>query len=209
MLQNAFFNAIKVKSRLFREESGSNVIEFALILPVLAVMLFGVIEMALFMFVSSLVEGGIREATRFGITGQPGTAATRAESILQVLEDHTAGMIDMSKASIDMVIYPSFDEAGQGEKLTDETTAASCNDTFADGKCFVDSNGNGVYDGNASGVGPGGSNEIVLYTFEYDWPLTMGAAVENVLKVLEPSSTFFSDGTIPIAVSVAVRNEPF
>ncbi len=108
-----------------------------------------------------------------------------------------------------MVVYPSFGEAGQGEKLTDETTAAACNDTFVDGQCFVDSNGNGVYDGSATDVGPGQSNEIVLYTFDYDWPLITGSAVENLLKIFKSDAQFFSDGTIPISVSVAVRNEPF
>ena len=53
-------------SRRLRREGGQDLIEYALILPVLAVLLFGILEFALIMFTYNTIGNAAREGARFG-----------------------------------------------------------------------------------------------------------------------------------------------
>ena len=53
---------------LWRESLGGALIEFAFALPLLVVCVAAVIEFGMIVFVDSLLEGSVRQASRFGIT---------------------------------------------------------------------------------------------------------------------------------------------
>lgn len=55
--------------RLLRNSQGATAIEFAIVAPVLFLIIFGTLEFALIMHVSSVVEHAVHEGARFGITG--------------------------------------------------------------------------------------------------------------------------------------------
>ena len=56
-------------SELLSRREGATAIEFAMVLPVLLLFIFGIFEFGLIMHVSSLVENAAHEGSRFGITG--------------------------------------------------------------------------------------------------------------------------------------------
>ncbi|WP_282608115.1 TadE/TadG family type IV pilus assembly protein [Pelagibius sp. Alg239-R121] len=99
-----------------RARDGIAAAEFALILPAFLLMLFGTLEVAMVMFTLSLAEGGLREAARFGVTGQEPDPAKRQEKILEIVEQHTHGLIEISDANVTMTVYPDFtgDDTGPG-----------------------------------------------------------------------------------------------
>lgn len=98
----------------FRDnKEGLAAIEFAFILPAFLLLLFGTLEIAMVMFTLTLAEGGLREAARFGVTGQEVDPAARQEKILEIISDHTHGLIDISEANVRVTVYPDFSgEAG-------------------------------------------------------------------------------------------------
>lgn len=55
--------------RLYRRKDGATALEFALVLPVLLWLLFGIIEFSLMMFVSSVIEGATVTIARQSKTG--------------------------------------------------------------------------------------------------------------------------------------------
>lgn len=66
-------------NRLRRQDSGATAIEFAIVAPVLFLLLFGIIEFSLMMFVSSVVEGATATISRQSKTGvNRSTASTPA-----------------------------------------------------------------------------------------------------------------------------------
>lgn len=102
--------------RFNKGNEGTAAIEFAIILPVFLLLLFGTIEIAMVMFTLSLAEGGLREAARFGVTGQEVDPVARQAKILQIITDHTHGLIDISDANVQVTVYPDFtgDDTGPG-----------------------------------------------------------------------------------------------
>ncbi|WP_420550046.1 TadE/TadG family type IV pilus assembly protein [Curvivirga sp.] len=170
--------------------------EFALVLPFLLVLMFGTIEVGLVMFTQSLMEGALRDASRYGITGQEADADARLESIVQIIEDKTIGLVDMDTARIDVLTYDSFGQIGEGEAYID----GDGNGQYDLGETFTDENDNGAWDADLGTTGPGGAGDVVLYRISYDWPIIAGY-MKSILGSEE--------GKLPLSASVAVRNEPW
>lgn len=181
--------------RLRRNRKGSAVTEFAIAAPVVIMAIVGIIEFSMILFVSSLLEGGLREASRFGLTGFQPNGLTREERILKIIEDHTHGLVDGTAVNLSTLVYPSFDSIGQPEPFTDENS----NGTFDAGEPYMDVNGNNQWDPDMGAAGLGGPEDIVLYTIEYDWPLMTGML----------NGFVGNDGKIGLRASVVVRNEPY
>jgi Flp pilus assembly protein TadG len=186
---------VKRLRRLIGDRDGVAAIEFAMAMPVVILTVAGLIELSMILFVSSLMEGGIRDASRFGITGYVPPGTTREEQIRKLVGDATAGLIDMTAAVIDTKVYPSFSDIGQPEPFTD----ANGNGQYDAGESFNDVNGNGQWDTDMGAAGLGGPSDIVLYKVIANWTL--------MTPILAP---FMGDnGVMTLSASVAVRNEPF
>ncbi len=183
-------------ARRFRScQSGSAAVEFIFAFPALVLLVFGIIEVAMVMFVLVLAEGGLREASRYGITGQvPGTM-TREEMIVQMIEDHTHGLIDLESADLSHLVYPSFDDIGKPEPFSDDNG----NGSWDPGESFTDINGNATWDPDMGAAGLGGPGDVVLYKIEFQWDFLLG-----VFRVFGGP-----DGGLDLSASVAVQNEPF
>lgn len=181
--------------RFLRDRKGVVSIEFALVASLIATMMIGIMEMGAMSLATTLMEGALRDASRYGITGQVPSQSDRLNAIKEIIADRTAGLIDMSKAKIDILSYDSFGKIGQGEPYVD----GDGNGEFTPGETFVDENGNGIYDSDVGKTSAGGATQVVLYRIRYDWPL-----MTPVLK-----SFVGKDGFVPLEASIAVRNEPW
>ena len=128
------------RGALAANQQGSSLIEFALAAPLVVLMIVGAIEFGMIMFVSTLMESALRDAARFGITGQVPDGATRLDQILAIVEQRTIGLVDMSDAKIEVRVYPTFGDVGRG--------------VGADTGAAVGFPGVAVGDGVGRGVGP-------------------------------------------------------
>jgi hypothetical protein len=183
-------------SRLWKREDGTSGVEFALIATPLILTVIGIIEVAMILFADVLLEGAVRDAARFGITGQVPAGKTREAMMKKIIGQRTIGLIDMNKAKIDILSYSSFAHVGKPEPFTDKPPL---NGKYDPGEPFTDINGNGHWDADIGLPGAGGAGSIVLYRISYDWPLLTG--------LLSP--LLGSAGYVHLRVSTAVRNEPF
>ncbi|MGF1608974.1 MAG: TadE/TadG family type IV pilus assembly protein [Kiloniellales bacterium] len=179
---------------LFACRRGNSAIEFAFAAPVLLLGLIGIVEMSLVMFVSVLTEGGLREASRYGITGREPDGITREEQLVSIVKDHTLGLVEISPDNVTFKVYESFDHIGQEEPYDD----ANGNGQYDDGESFTDWNGNGVWDVDSGVLGVGGSGDIVVYEIAYQW-----AFLTPLFRV------FGDDGKLNLSATIAVRNEPY
>lgn len=195
------------------DDRGVAVIEFALVFPVLLLMTFGAIEIGLIMATQSTLEGGLKEASRYGITGQSPSDATRIEKIRAILDDHTLNLVKMSEATFTVQTYPSFSMVGKpepfidSEEFNDDGSSNSCynqkfddpDTTSCEGEKFLtDTNGNGHWDANAGTNGAGAGGEVVSYSVEVPWHIMTPAFGE----------IFGYDGIFPLRATIVVRNEP-
>lgn len=183
-------------SRLWRRNEGAAAVEFAFVAPILLLTVVGIMEVAMVLIVSSLIEGGLRDAARFGITGFVPQGMTREQQITSIIGDATVGLVDMNDIDIQTLVYPSFAQVGQPEPFTD----TNGNGTYDAGEPYTDINGNGQWDADMGAAGVGGPGDIVLYKVKYDLPMMM-PLLSTVLGG--------ADGKIQLNASIAVRNEPY
>jgi len=181
---------------VLRCTAASAAVEFALAAPILLVLIVGMIEIAMVMFISVAVEGGLREAARFGITGAAPVGLTRQQQIMNILDAHTLGLIDIATATITLKAYGSFGDIGQPEPFNDISPA---NGVYDLGETFTDLNGNSQWDADRGVDGVGNAGEVVLYKIDYDW-LLFTPIIAQLLT---------GGGALHMNASVAVRNEPF
>ncbi len=181
--------------RLRRGKEGSTLLEFAFVAPVLVLLLFGGMEVGMIFFADSLLEGGLREAARFGLTGAPPPSGTREDHIVEVVNENGAGVIVIDETNINTLVYPNFTSIGEPEPYTD-TNGNGVHDT---GEPFTDINCNSQWDPDMGKSGLGHGGEVVLYNVTFELPLMTG--------LLAPM--LGTDGKFPLAASIVVRNEPF
>lgn len=197
MKTNRFSRFIR---RFRRNSDGSPMIEFAFAAPILFLITAGTMELGIAMFTNILMESSLRDAARWGITGQepPGGEGgnSRLEQITAMIDQHTLGLVDMDEADLEILTYPSFDDIGQAEEFVD----GNSNGSYDAGETYTDSNENGQWDEDMGSSGAGGSGEVVVYRITYKWPLL----TPIVGKLIGDE-----EGKFGLRASVAVRNEPW
>lgn len=181
--------------RFFRTKKGQEgtaMIEFALIAPALLAIICGILEFSGVMVAQTLLEGGARQASRFGILGSSPNAEAGEAAIQQIIRDNSFGVIDAERVEIVTLAYDSFGAVGQPEPFEDENG----NGSFDPNEAFSDINGNGSRDEDQGAAGLGNPDQVVLYRVSYDWDV--------MVPLFEP---IFGE-QIALEASIAVRNEP-
>ena len=182
-------------ARLRRRSDGLAAVEFALIAPVMLLLSVGTLEVGMIYFGSTLLEGGLREAARYGLTGAPPPSGTREDHVVALVNANGAGMVEITEDDITTVVYPNFTSIGVPEPYDDENG----NDTYDSGEPFTDINCNDQWDEDMGRAGVGSGGEVVVYTVTYELPMMTGLL----------DSMMGKDGKVPLTASVTVRNEPF
>ncbi len=187
--------ALALTRAMARCRRGVAAIEFALAAPIVFLAIAGLMDLSTVMFVQSLMEGALRDASRYGITGYVPNGQTREEVIRQIIAQDTLGLLDMNAVQIETLVYPGFGDVGQPEPFLD----ANGNGTRDSGESYTDLNGNGQWDADIGTAGLGGPGSVVNYKISYDW------------HVITPLTAPFmgQNGVMPLSATVTVRNEPY
>ncbi len=180
---------------LRRNEDGSPAVEMAFAAPALFLMFAGTVEFGMIMFVSVLMESSLRDAARYGITGQAPDGIDRQAYIIDLIAERTIGLVDIDAAAVEIVSYPTFGDVGRGEEFVD----GNGNGEYDAGETYNDENGNSQRDDDVGTPGAGESGQVVVYRITYEWPLLTPLAGPLIGE----------GGKFRIKASVAVRNEPW
>ncbi len=185
------------RQRLATDTRGVAVIEFALLSPVVILVILGGLQMGLAGWAKSTLENGLRDAARFAITGNDNvdTGLGREAAIKDLIEKRMSSFPLAAGGNIELVtkVYSSFEDVGRPEPEDNG------NGVCEPGEHFTDVNGNGVFDMDAARSGYGSANEVVIYTVKY--PLR--AVVPLVGRLLP------TEGVFNLTASATVQNEPY
>jgi len=180
------------KKPISRCKRGSTAIEFAILAPILIMMLVGVIEFGLVFTASVLLQGAVGTVSRMGKTGFVPPGQTQDAYIRSQISALTGGYLDASKLTIQMEWYRGIDSVGQPEPCY----VAVCTSASPPGT-YDDVNGNGQWDADQGSPGLGTGGNAVLYTVSYPWPL------EGLI------ASIVNKKTLTISAVAVVQNEAY
>lgn len=106
---------------LARCRSGVAAIEFAIVALALLTFLLVLIETGMQLLTQAVLDYGVREASRFGVTGAPyplsmsaNPPGSREGAITAIIGNIGGGLINQARLSVTLTAYPSFSAVGQG-----------------------------------------------------------------------------------------------
>jgi Flp pilus assembly protein TadG len=105
----------------FKDEEGAAIAEFALVLPLLAFLLFGMIEFGLVLFNKQVITNASREAARAGIVVDLDTGGTNYDTyVADIAMDYCSNYLIDLGGSATPVVTPTYTAKGFGNDLTVE-----------------------------------------------------------------------------------------
>jgi hypothetical protein len=179
--------------RLADADDGANALEFAIVSVPLMMLMVGFFEFAVMAATASSMESAALEGARFGSTGSiVPDEELREAKVREIIEKRTFGLVDLSKLTIETVVYQGFELIGQPEGYDD----VNGNGVFDGGEAFQDVNGDGTWNEDQGTAGLGAPDDVVVYRLTYPW---------------QPMTGLFAPITkdIVLSSSFPVRNEPF
>ena len=148
---------IRSHPTLLRDQRGVTIIEFALIAPVLLLMLMGLLDLGYNMYTTEMLQGAIQNAARnSSIEGATGKEA----ALDSIVTTAVRAVAPSATLTFNRRAYNSFTDAGRPEDYTDVDSDGTCNH----GEPFEDANGNGSWDLDRGQAGFGGARDAILYT---------------------------------------------
>src|SRR5262249_32746466 len=102
-------------ARILRRNDGLVALEFALIAPVLLLIVLGTIEFALIMFTTAAMESATLTTSRLGKTGYTTGGLSRQQLIINTIQSRTAGLLNPTLLSISTTVYSGFQNVSQPE----------------------------------------------------------------------------------------------
>ena len=220
--------------RLRRGNEGVTALEFALILPLLLIMLFGIIEYSLIMFSYSALESAVLQGSRVGKTGfwDPslgtdggsgggnGTGGGTGVADTQGGGPRGGGLTGNTGGGIGA----NQGDTGQGDGggNTVESRAEYIREVVrqklgglinADSLVIESRVSPGFPQANGGQGNPegdfGGGTEVVEYTLRYDWNVITPFLDLFSMVGTSGTNTDPNDGVVPIVVTAVVLNEAF
>lgn len=174
--------------RLLRDRRGVAATEFAILAPVLVMMLLGLMDLSYQAYARAVLEGAIQKAGRdSGIEGA--TTAT----IDAKVEAAVKQVANRATVTFDRRSYSTFGNI-RPERFTD-TNGNGIRDAT---ECYDDVNANMRWDADPGREGQGGANDVTLYTVTATYP-----RIFPLGKLLGWSSTE------TVSAKTLLKNQPF
>ncbi|BCA57801.1 TadE family protein [Sphingomonas sp. HMP6] len=173
-------------ARLRRDRRGATIIEFAIVAPVMMLLMMGLGDLLYQVYAQSVLNGAVQKAARdSGIEGGAANISTIDGTVQTIARQiaPAATFVPTRKS------YDSFAEVAP-EPFTD----TNGNGVRNAGECFTDMNGNGSWDADPGSTGQGGASAVTLYTMTmtyrrlfpvaglFGWPATQTISATTLLK---------------------------
>ena len=186
--------------RLAADRRGVTVIEFAIVAPVLILILLGGFDLAHQSYVRAVMQGAHNDAARRAAVENPELDAdgdTLEERVAALVVDQLGSLAPDATINVTQSNFFDFSGIGNPEKLMSDENGNGQYDE-EDGDCFADLDEDGEYDTDTGRSGIGGANDVVFY----EATLTMPRLVP--LHSLIGGSPNYS-----LRADTAIRNQPY
>lgn len=183
---------------LRRDARGVTVVEFAMVLPVLLLVIMGGMDMGYQAYVRSVLQGALNDIARTGSLEAPDLACTTGtveERIACSIRRRSDVVAPNATYDFEIRSYYEFSGVGRAEKLV---TDHNRNGQYDTGDCFADLNGNREFDASAGRGGIGGADDVVFYRVDMTMP-----------RLFPVSGMLGWSPDYEISATTAIRNQPY
>ncbi|MCD2323723.1 pilus assembly protein [Sphingomonas sp. IC-56] len=178
-----------------RDEAGATIIEFAIVAPVLCLLLMGAFDTAHSLYLRAVLQGALQKAARDS-TLERSTQAEQQELIDDVVRSQIKTLVNTADIDIKRRYYRTFAQAAaaRAEDWTDENENGTCDN----GEKYIDANRNDRWDRDGGNAGQGGAKDAVVYT------------VNVTYSHLFPLYKFIGGSQIAqVSAEAVLRNQPY
>ena len=177
---------ISLLRRLRRDSKAVTIVEFAMVAPVMLLLLLGLFDLGYRAYASSVLQGALHDAARMATVG--GYSMTQIDARVKTRLSNFATRSTVTTAAAS---YYEFSGVSQPEKIVGDTAPTN---SYNPGDCFEDVNGNNAYDTDRGRSGTGNADDIVRYRVTINftrifplgyllgWPPTQTLTQETVLR---------------------------
>lgn len=149
-------------ARFLGDRRGIAAVEFAILAPVMILMMMGFMDLVYQVYAQSVLDGAVQKAGRdSAIEG----GAEARDKIDDLVLKAVKKMAPNATFSSTRKSYSTF-QAVKPEKFID----ANNNKRYDSGECFDDTNGNKRWDADPGLTGQGGANDVVVYVATIEYP---------------------------------------
>jgi Flp pilus assembly protein TadG len=153
---------IRRRPALARDERGATLVEFAIVAPVMLLLLFGLFELSYRIYLQSVLTGAMQRAGRAAALETGGSTAEVVNN--KVMEQIRPVATNATFTSTRKAYYDYKSIAPEPFTDTNNNGARDA------GECYSDVNANGSWDQDPGRDGLGGANDSIVYTMKVTYP---------------------------------------
>lgn len=181
------------QASLRRDTRGAALVEFAIVAPVMVLLIMGLGDLAYQIYAQSILNGAVQKAARDSSIqgGANKTAAIDAKVTAMVQNVAANATFVFNRTS-----YPSFSSIVKPEPFEDTDKDGK----YDVGECYTDLNSNKKWDAapDPGSLGQGGGNDVTMYTVTVTYP-----------HLFPVTGLLGWPSTQTITASTLLKNQPF
>lgn len=153
----------KLFRTLRRDNRGVTAVEFAVVSPVMLLMLMGLSEVAYQVWARAMLNGAVQQAGRNSALE---TGVNQQTAIDNAVKATVQDISPQATFTFQRRNYSDFASVNRPEDFTD----SNGNGYYNSGECFSDVNGNRTWDADRGVSGQGGADDVTEYTVTATYP---------------------------------------
>lgn len=192
MMRRRFFIVRAVLRNLRRDREGVTLVEFAIVGPVLILMLMGLFDIAHTQYTSAVLYGAVQKAARDYTLESAATTAAALDASVQ--DQIRAVMPNGATITFTKTAFDDFKNVNEREEWTDLNNNGTCNG----GEPYQDENNNGIWDVYRGQSGLGTARDVMLYTTNVTYP-----------RLFPMFGMIGLPANVSLSASTVLRRQPF
>ena len=180
---------------LLADRTGATIVEFAIVVPILLLLIIGLFDIAYNLYMISNLQGIVQKAARDSTLQS--TDPTAADTALDTMvTSRVHALYPSATVTPTRRFYRTYADASakQAETWTDTNHNGTCDQ----GEPFIDTNNNGVWDPDGGNGGQGGAKDRTVYTVTVTYP-----------HMFPIANAMGWSKTVTLAATTVLANQPY
>lgn len=180
---------------LARDQAGATIIEFAIVAPVLGLVLLGAFDVGHTLYTRAVLQGIVQKTARDSAL-ESGAGSAAQTALDNKVKAQAKALANNAQIDITRRFYRTFTDAAaaRAETWTDTNDNGTCDGS----EPYEDANRNGSWDADGGDAGQGGAKDATLYTVTVSYP-----------RMFPFYNIAGGSRTTKITASTVLRNQPY